>query len=151
MAGCSRNITERGVQGCLHDWTQWFTARGTLSSWLGCHKKSTEGEGEPLVHLGHAVSMARTPCLASASARFSVTEMTLNHAVPTGINKGPDQQVTILVSFSWRANIGNISSNQRLLAYFLISHGKVFSDKFHHFHRCPASTLGSDNRSIVTH
>lgn len=65
----------------------------------GMPQKSTEGEGEQLAHVRHAVSMAKTPCLASASARFSVTEITLNHSIPTGINKGPDQQVTILVSF----------------------------------------------------
>lgn len=150
MAGCSRNIPDRGVQGCLCDWMQCFMGRATPVVMTGMPQKSAEGGREQLVCVGRAVSTAKTPHLAWASTRFSVTEMTLNHTIPTSINKGPDQQVTILVSFSWRANIGNISSNRRLLAFFLISHGKMFSDKFHHFCGCPASTLGNDNQPIVT-
>lgn len=65
----------------------------------GMPQKSTEGQGEQLVCIGHAISMAKTPHLVWASARFSVTEMTLNHTNPTSINKGPDQQSQFFIIF----------------------------------------------------
>ena len=64
------SITDRGLQGCLCDWMQWFTARVTPVIMTGMPQKSAEGEGEQLVHVGHAISMAKTPHLAWASARF---------------------------------------------------------------------------------